>query len=1336
MDKATRNNIQRTTQQARRLLEDEFREQLEGTFDILLDGTIAAEAGPHLSEAQRVTREKLIAVVGYKIDAGFKPGDAVASYLREVAFTTLNRFAALKMLEARELVQECVSKGEQSSGYREFIALAPGLVSLDDNGFRLYIETIFDEVGQEVRVLFDRKDVACILWPRRQALLALLELLNDPLLAPIWAEDETIGWIYQYFNADDERTRLRAESPSPRNTQELAVRNQFFTPRYVVQFLTDNTLGRTWYEMMQGETKLSTLSFLIRRPNEVFLGEQEQGCESSVAELGTRELLNQRLNVSFRAKKDPRDIRILDPACGSGHFLLYAFQLLFTIYEEAWADKDAAPSLDSSHTLRQDYPDLASFRHEIPGLILSQNLYGVDIDPRAAQIAALALWMRAQRGYRELGVSREARPQIVKTNIVVAEPIPGDAALVEEFAVTLDPPVLGELFKKIIAEMRNAGELGSLLSIEESLARAVEDAEIADRQGRLFAKGVNDPQFWDTAEKNILATLREFVESSVGAARTRRRLFSEDAAQGVALIELLRERFDVVLMNPPFGEATKRTADVIDRTCPNWGKNLACAFVSRARQLTIARGMNGTIIDNSTAIRSSYEEFRRTEYLSEDASITSLLTLGWGVLDAYVEVAAIVRVIGNCDDSLVIGANFEGVDVTEHSRHLKRLAQFQDLDAMRAFNRDKIHKLPNSVLDLDWPPFLVELFAAHSSLEKEGLSSYQGHALEAARHYRLFWELPPSSPISHDGEWAFAFKGGDYSPGYLSDSYVALVGPKYSLVPAKSSNVLRNRDFHFQAGVGYGKRGLYVDAQPLRASSFFTHEGMAFVSDSESERLFLLALINSDFFNFGINKYCGQHKQSGYVNLFPVCNYEKRNDTQLGQTMREFLKLKLKWSSTDETDYLFTAPAFVAFSQQTELPERLSEVERLHDSDLTRLEQLWDDMNAGIYRAYSIHCDDQATITSYCTDRPKLEMRNWPSTGKSPVALRSTILKETLSYLLGLAFRRFHPRDITAVNCRDALQDPFAPLPSNRPCIAPLPSEARIIVDDPGHPNDMATELKGHVNAVLSEDSDAFEALFCAEVGCDSIRSHFANPSGFFDFHLQQHSRGTRKAPIYWWLSTPSRGYSVWLSYHSLTRDTIFSLVNDYVAPKLRHEEAKYTNLAGEAATDPSKKQRIGLEKQEGFLEELRAFSAELSRVAPLWRPALDDGVNINFALLHRVVTHPTWQKECKKNWDKLLAGDYDWSHLAMHLWPERVVSKCATDHSLALAHGLEDIFWTQDSKGKSHRQEVELAVIDQIIKERTSLSVKAALRDLVSAPTLSSGPGAKSNRSKKKSKR
>jgi hypothetical protein len=642
MEKETRQRLERLTQQARRLLEQEFREQLEGRYDILLDGRIPLAPGAHLSPRERVLWDKLVAAVAHKRSQGITAAAAVAAYLREAAFHTLNRFVALKMLEARKLVQECISRGEDSAGFKEFIALAPGLVALPDKGYRLYVETIFDEIAQEVRALFDRRDAATLLWPRRQALLDLLAALNDPEVASVWGEDETIGWVYQYFNGEDERRQMRAESQAPRNSRELAVRNQFFTPRYVVQFLTDNSLGRTWCEMRGADTQLAHLDYLD------YLVKPEEGFEE-------------------RAPKDPRDLRVLDPACGSGHFLLYAFDLLagdptssfFGIYEEAWRAEATPKSEATGRTLKEDYDNELALRRAVPELILKHNLHGVDIDPRAAQIAGLALWMRAQRAYNDHKVAAQDRPLIGRTNIVTAEPMPGDRSMVAEFASTLRPQVLGELFQRMVEEMRLAGELGSLLKIDRALQSAVAKAREQflreQREPQKFLpgldrprnpqlefdlSGVSDESFFDSAEERIVQALQQYAAGAPASMSVRRQLFADDAAQGIAFIDLCRKRFDVVLMNPPFGAASLAAKKEFESAYPRTKNDVYAAFVERGIELLHPTGYLGAITSRTGFFLSSFQKWRE-EILLKEAPPIVFADLGQGVLDsAMVEVAA------------------------------------------------------------------------------------------------------------------------------------------------------------------------------------------------------------------------------------------------------------------------------------------------------------------------------------------------------------------------------------------------------------------------------------------------------------------------------------------------------------------------------------------------------------------------------------------------------------------------------------------------------------------------------------------------------------------------
>src|SRR5262249_42597791 len=153
---------------------------------------------------------------------------------------------------------------------------------------------------------------------------------------------------------------------------------------------------------------------------------------------------------------------------------------------------------------------------------------------------------------------------------------------------------------------------------------------------------------------------------------------------------------------------------------------------------------------------------------------------------------------------------------------------------------------------------------------------------------------------------------------------------------------------------------------------------------------------------------------------------------------------------------------------------------------------------------------------------------------------------------------------------------------------------------------------------------------------------------------------------------------------HQLTDDSLFQLQNDVLAPKLAYEERQLTDLQSSRGS-PSARDRRAIAAQEAFVEEVRVVLEEVKRVAPLWRSRLDDGMVLVMAPLWRLVPHKPWQRELKKKWSELAGGKYDWAQLAMYLWPERVVPKCSKDRSLAIAHGLEDIFWVEDADGKWH---------------------------------------------------
>jgi hypothetical protein len=329
-----------------------------------------------------------------------------------------------------------------------------------------------------------------------------------------------------------------------------------------------------------------------------------------------------------------------------------------------------------------------------------------------------------------------------------------------------------------------------------------------------------------------------------------------------------------------------------------------------------------------------------------------------------------------------------------------------------------------------------------------------------------------------------------------------------------------------------------------------------------------------------------------------------------------------------------------------------------------------------------------------------------------PPAFRfsSSSAEALMSYLFGVAVRRWEP---SVARQMPSLND-FAP--ETPPAASINANIVAIACDDPGHPYDIASVVRRAVEQVLPDEAAHSDISSLEEALGNNVREWLAR--SFFSRHVADYSGFGRRAPIYWQLATPSASYSIWLYIHAFTKDILFRVQNDYVAPKLSHEERRLDGLRAEAGPNPNTGQRRAIETQEVFVDELRTFFDEVKRVAPLWNPDLDDGVIINFAPLWRLVPqHRSWQKELRATWEALANGDYDWAHLAMHLWPERVVPRCATDRSLAIAHGLEDTFWFEDQNGKWKALDTPAHPIEELVAGRTSPAVRAALKNLVEAP-------------------
>ena len=294
------------------------------------------------------------------------------------------------------------------------------------------------------------------------------------------------------------------------------------------------------------------------------------------------------------------------------------------------------------------------------------------------------------------------------------------------------------------------------------------------------------------------------------------------------------------------------------------------------------------------------------------------------------------------------------------------------------------------------------------------------------------------------------------------------------------------------------------------------------------------------------------------------------------------------------------------------------------------------------------------------------------ATGNSPLTTNHSPL---LSWAVGVAFGRFDWRLATGERAMPPEPEPFDPLPAKSPGMLPDDAEpfhkhVGILVDDQGHPHDLAhlvEEVLARVDVAVPEDT-----------------RHWLQRD-FFPFHLQRYSKSRRKAPIYWPLATATGSYALWIYYPKLNHQTLYTAINDFVEPKLKQVVDDVATLRNKAAAR-SRDDEKQFEVLQAFELELIELRDTLLKLAPSYKPNHDDGVQITAAPLWSLFRHKPWQKVLKETWAKLEKGDYDWAHLAMNYWPDRVREKCKTDKSLAIAHGLEYLYIEPETQAKKGR--------------------------------------------------
>lgn len=1285
--------LERFVSTAKNLLMQNITELLQQHYGIWADGhSIAVEKlanqDTDIVHTARMLRERLKHLQASLPETeSDKERLAVGQLIAEQAFTQLNRFCALRMCEERDLILESIRGGYDAVGFQSYDAIAQTVGVSKYNRYKWYLHSIFDELSIELPAVFDRYSPYGLIFPDESTLLKLIELINDSQLSEwydeqngttvnFWKEDETLGWMFQYYNSLEERRKMRDESNKPRNSREMAVRNQFFTPEYVVRFLTDNSLGRIWYEMTGGQSSIGEeqCQYMVRRPDE---------------------------EIKVRTIKEPTEILSLDPTCGSMHFGLYLYEVYEYIYTDAW---DNHPEL--LHSFREIHTR-DSFLREVPRLILTHNIYGCEIDPRALQIAALSLWLRAQRSYGEMGIDATERPLITKSNLVLAEAMPGNKRLLKGLMEELDAP-MQRLITKIWDKMKFVGEAGLLFKMEKEIEEDIEylrknwskvnqsrNADLfatEEERARIDAENEarrllrqNKSAFFDEITDRLKEALEQLSSKLSEEEGYENALFSEDATRGFAFIELCQKRFDCIVMNPPFGEGSENTSTYLDNNYPAWCRNLVCAFFDRMQEMLDERGRLGAIFDRTVMIKSSYEDFRKRNLCGY---ITNCADTGWGVLDASVETSTLVL---NKYSSDVEGIFMDVLDVNPEEKNDQLIALIhaiyngEEVKWIYFVKSKNFGNLPNSIVGYYFNKDILSIFN-YKNLESRGIVAHQGHSFVSPdRFFRTYYEIIDSSSFYH------LYHGGAFNMMYYP--YKDIVCWKYNgEIVKNSTSVLRNPLYHLHIGCGYGKRGEILDAHLLKSKMLFTHEGHALSKLTNSESIITISFINSIVCQYVINQYCAQHKVNGYVNLLPMPDYDKIQ-SDIERIVNAIIEIKRHWFSLDETNLEYHG-LIAQMNISESIEDSISKMQSAISADYLRYKELvkenddlWMDL-ANIDR----ESEFRQTLNEYKNRRPYEELLSIDGASSQNIIDKKVIAQEIVQELVGMAFGRWDTTYIRREKQIPEFGDVFEALPfMPTVSLSEVPSgyglqipEDGILNNQADNPNSLVNRVRDVMQHIWGNQADELEYELCQLIGCKNLQSYFETSTGFFDYHFKRYTKSRRKAPIYWSLSSEDGTYTYWVYYPKLSKNTLPSLLI-----KLRSEDELLRSGINAAMASHDKTQESSLRAKqaqvEGMMEEINLI------LASGYEPNHDDGVPVTSAPMLKLVAHRGWNNECKDNLEKLTKGEYDWSHLAMSMFPARVTQKAKKDWCLALTHGLEHLCENKPKEKKTRKKKADV---------------------------------------------
>lgn len=1126
---------------------------LESSDAIYIDGR-------QLSDMERKQRDKLIARIE---EIGFE------RVIEETAYTWFNRFVALRYMEVNDYLPTKVrvlSSETKASTTPDMIEEALSLdLAIDkeyiyelkmanktDELFKYLIKLHCNDLNRYLPFMFESiEDYMLILFP--EGLLgtdSFVREMTDVEVIPgeNWREIEIIGWLYQFYIADEkERVFKEKKKYKP---EEIPFATQLFTPEWIVRYMVQNSLGRYWLEAHPEDKRLID--------NWEFFIEHEENFQEKIVPY-----VNKELNVE--------EIKCLDPAMGSGHILVYMFDVLYEIYSKC-----------------------GYMEREIPRLIIENNLYGLDIDDRAYQLACFSVVMKALEYNRRFlrSIERDGLrlqlASIQETNSITVEDIAYIAG--EEKGENFDK------LKEFIDQFHDAKSIGSLIKFDVS-----DTQYLRDRLQKISSDTVDD--LFDVEKRErILSMLPKLIKQT----------------------EIMSNQYDILIMNPPYMGSrgmNKQLSSYVRKHYPDSKADLFATFME-IDQYVKKNGFYAAINQHSWMFLSSFEKLR--EKILQNKFIDTMLHLGPRAFeDIGGEVVQSTTFVMR--NTVVEGA--EGVYVrlvderTAVEKCSKAIEAVQDPTVPYRYTTDQENfgNIPGSPIAYWASSKVINIFTNHPVLSeisepRLGMATANNHLF-----LRLWHEVSVNNihlvannreaALESGYRWFPYNKGGEFRKWYGNNDYlvdwekdgIRIRNFKNEKGKVRSHNY--NLDYIFQPGITWSALSSTAFSARMFANGFlFDNSGSSLFTHKIDDLHIILGLLSSKIvqsiyplINPTLNY------QPGTIGLIPVITamFEIDKDEIL-DIVRENIDISRNDWDSFENSWDFTKHPLLKFPSNT-IESAFSQWEQFADKQFSKLKENEEELNRIFIDIYGLQ--DELT----------------PDVADEDVTVRRAELerdiKSFISYAVGCSFGRYSLNEEGLIYAGGEF-DParYQTFSADEDNVLPILPGAYF-------EDDIVTRFVHFVETTYGADTLEENLDFITnaigrrknETAREALRRYFLND--FYKDHVQIY----KKRPIYWlFTSGREKAFNCLIYMHRYDKTTLSRIRMDYLHNvQTRYESEKQDLLAfieGDATAKEIRDAKKDLTAIEKKIDELKKYDEKLHHMADMQIEIdLDDGVKVNY---------------------------------------------------------------------------------------------------------------------------